>query len=381
MPATVTYETLRNFNLVGDLKTKYLDVKATKVSVVIEIDKALDDLIKAGKESLKISHLGDVAKAEVEKSAKLFVDTINDIEAKIERDPLDADKTAKKIKEANDVLKHYAKIVEANANAAVQKEWQGFLARRKHLKDFRIKCVLKIFLGAIGVGVAVSSAVLTFGALWLNIVAAVKGITDLVQTAKTWAKDIDGVYDDLVKNIGKVDDLNREREIAFKKNNGQKLSKTKEGMKELANALLPITKQMTKGTSEIENISKQFLGLVSKLENQADDIIGELNKVMKLMSKLPEKEMTAELKKVAKEMDDNFQKLFDEISNLHKRSQNAAKFGERCLKTAQKLRKEDSWGPIDPEKSLDMGKYGVVAYAVANFLFQCCMHGKSLIPM
>src|SRR5687767_3708118 len=136
MAATVSYEPLRNFNLVGDLKTKYLDVKATKVSVVIEVDKALDDLIKEGKESLKIAHLGDVAKAEVEKSAKLFVDTIMDIEAKIERDPLDADKTAKKIKEANEVLKHYAKIVEANANAAVQKEWQGYLARRKHLKDF-----------------------------------------------------------------------------------------------------------------------------------------------------------------------------------------------------------------------------------------------------
>src|SRR5690349_10537968 len=199
MPATVSYETLRNFNLVGDLKTKYLDVKATKISIVIEIDQALDELIKAGKESLKISHLGDVAKAEVEKSAKLFVDTISDIEAKIEREPLDADKTAKKVKEANEVLKHYAKIVEANANAAVQKEWQAYLARRKHLSNFRLKCVFKVVLGAIGVGVAVGSAVLTFGALWLNILAAVKGVTDLVQTAKTWAKDIDGVYDDLVK--------------------------------------------------------------------------------------------------------------------------------------------------------------------------------------
>jgi hypothetical protein len=381
MPATVSYETLRNFNLVGDLKTKYLDVKATKITVVIEIDQALDELIKAGKESLKISHLGDVAKAEVERSAKLFVDTINDIEAKIEREPLAADKTDKKVKEANEVLKHYAKIVEANANAAVQKEWQGYIARRKHLSNFRLKCALKVVLGAIGVGVAVGSAVLTFGALWMNILAAAKGITDLVQTAKTWAKDIDGVYDDLVKNIGKVDDLNHEREVAFKKNNGQKLSKTKEGLKELANALLPITKSMLKGTSEIENISKQFLGLVSKLENQADDITGEMNKAIKLMGKLPDKDMTPELRKIAKEMDDGFSKLFGEIENLHKRSQNAAKFGERCLKSAQKLRKEDSWGPIDPEKSLDMGKYGVAAYSVANFIYQCCMHGKSLIPL
>ena len=171
------------------------------------------------------------------------------------------------------------------------------------------------------------------------------------------------------------------RRFAFKKNNGQKLSKTKEGLKELANALLPITKSMLKGTSEIENISKQFLGLVSKLENQADDITGEMNKAIKLMAKLPEKDMTPELKKIAKEMDDGFSKLFGEIETLHKRSQNAAKFGERCLKSAQKLRKEDSWDPIDPEKSLDMGKYGVAAYSVANFIYQCCMHGKSLISL
>ena len=36
--ATVTYTTLRNFNLSGGIKTKYLDVGATKVDVSIEID-------------------------------------------------------------------------------------------------------------------------------------------------------------------------------------------------------------------------------------------------------------------------------------------------------------------------------------------------------
>jgi hypothetical protein len=117
------------------------------------------------------------------------------------------------------------------------------------------------------------------------------------------------------------------------------------------------------------------------LENKADDITGEMNKAMKLMTKVPDKELSDELKKVVKQMDENFQKLFNEITQLHKRSQNAAKFGERALKAAQKLRKEDSWGPIDAERSLDAGKYGVTAYAVANFIFQCAMHGKSLIPM
>lgn len=381
MAKTVVYQTLKNYKIAGDLKLKYLDVEATRVEVAIEVDSALDDLIKAGKESLKIQHLGDVAKAEIDKVAGLFTDTIEDIERKIERDALDGDATKKKVAEANAVLKHYAKIVEGNAAAAVEKEWQAYLSRRSHLKAFRVKCAIKLFLGSIGVGIAVSSAVLTFGALWMNIAVAVKGITDLVQTAKTWAKDIDGVYADLRKDILKVDELNKEREVAFKKNNGQKLSKTKEGLKELANALLPITKSMLKGTSEVENTCKQFLGLVSKLESQADDIVGDLNKATKLMSKLPDKEMTAELKKIAKEMEKNFEKLFDEIVELHRKSQNAAKFGDRCYAAAKKLRNEDSWGSLDPENSLDAGKHAVVAYAVANFIYQCCMEGKALIPM
>ena len=121
-------------------------------------------MIKQGKESLKINHLGDVAKAEVEKSSGAFTATIEDIEKKIAKEVLDGKETDKKIKEANEVLKHYAKIVEANVNAAVQKEWMGYLSRRKHLKDFRIKCGLKMVLGTIGAGIAISSAVLTFGA-------------------------------------------------------------------------------------------------------------------------------------------------------------------------------------------------------------------------
>ena len=91
--------------------------------------------------------------------------------------------------------------------------------------------------------------------------------------------------------------------------------------------------------------------------------------------------MPAELKKIAKEMEKNFEKLYDEIVDLHRKSQNAAKFGDRCYAAAKKLRKEDSWGPLDPENSLDMGKHAVVAYAVANFIVQCCTEGKALIPL
>ncbi len=379
--ATVKYTTLRKFNLNGGVKSKYLDVGATTVDVIIEIDKTLDDLIKSGKESLKISHLGDVAKKEVSKASKAFADTIKDLDKKIAQNILDKEATDAKIKEANQVLRHYAKIVEANANAAVQKEWQGYMSRRKHLKSFRIKCVAKITMSTIGIGIAVTSAVMSFGTLWMNIGTAAKGLTDLVQTAKTWSQSLDTVYRDLLVQMTKVDALNAKREKAKSTKEAQKLSKTKEGLKELTNSLLPISKSMVKATSEIENTCKQFLGLVAKLENKADDIAGQINKLMKLMTKIPDKQLSSDLKAIVTQMDRKIQELFGEITKLHKRSQNAAKFGNRALKATQKLRKQDQWGPVDAEKSLDTGKHAISAYAVTNFIYQLAKNGKSLIPI
>lgn len=377
----VTHTTLREFNLNGGVKSKYLDVEATKVEIAIEVDDALNDLIKAGKESLKIAHLGDVAKKEVEKSAKAFADTIKDIDAKIAKKKTDGEEIQKLITEANEVLKHYAGIVKANAEAAVEKEWQAYLSRRKHLKDFRVKCVIKIVLGSIGAGVAIGSAVLSFGALWWNVCVSVKIMTDLLQTCKTWAKDIDDVYEELLKDIAKVDKLNQERDEALNSKEGQKLSKTKEGMKELLNGVLPITKSMLKCTSEVENSCKQLLGLVAKLENKADDLSGELNKAIKGMSKLPDKDMSADLKKIAKQVEQQFDKLFEEITDLHRKTQNAGKFGDKALKAAKKLRQHDQWGALDPEDSLDLCKHGISAYAVANFTYQLLMNGKDLLSL
>src|SRR5262249_9130433 len=132
---TVPYEVLRNFNLASGFKPKYLDLQATKVDVVIEIDKVLDELIKNGQESLKINHLGDIAKAEIETVGDAFSKTMRELDVKM--DGLDGKGRAEKVKEGNEVLKHYSKIVQDRVNTAVQKEWHAYLSRRKHLKDFR----------------------------------------------------------------------------------------------------------------------------------------------------------------------------------------------------------------------------------------------------
>jgi hypothetical protein len=375
----VPYEVLRGYNLAGSYKPKYLDLQATKVDVVIEVDKTLDEMIKKGEESLRINYLGDLAKAEVVKVGNAFSKTMESLDATIQ--DLDGPKREAKIKEANEVLKHYAAIVQDRANAAVEKEWAEYLGRKKYLTNFRVKCVVKIVLGSIGVGVAIASAVVSFGTLWMNVVAAVKGISDIAQTCKTWAQDLDSVYASLLKDVGGLSELNRQREAAKKSGEGQKGSKAKEMAKEVLTGILPITKNMVSSASVIEDKAKQMLGLVSKLEAKADTLSGQLNKAIALMSKLPESQMTPAIKADVAKMQKGFEDMFAAITDIHGKSQNAARFGQRVLLAAQKLRKEDSWTATAAADVTGLGTKGVALYALANFLTECAKHGTTLLAL
>ncbi len=187
----VSYEVLRNFNLASELKLEYLDVKTTHVTVIVEIDSVLDKLIKAGKESLKISHLGDVAKATLEKIQPQFTATLRDIEKNIKSGK---DTVAKKVPEANEVLRYYARIVEDTVNRAVAAEWAKYLARAQHLSDFKVKSGVKIALGVVGAGVAVASLALSFGTAWMSIIAIAKGVAELVQNVSSLCQGIEKTH-------------------------------------------------------------------------------------------------------------------------------------------------------------------------------------------
>ena len=375
---TVPYEVLRSFNLGNGFKPKYLSLEATKVDVTIAIDKTLDALIKSGEESLKINYLGDVAKEEVTKLGDAFSATMKEIDGKLEG--LDAKGRETKIKEANEVLKHYAKIVQTNVNTAVMKEWKAYLDRRKYLSDFRLECIAKVALGAVGAGVAAASMVLSFGALWQSIFGLAKAILSIADTLKTWSQNIDQVYELLVKDIDAISDLNVQREQAKAKGESQKGSKAKEAGKEVLVALLPITKNMVRSATTVENRAKQLLGLVSKLEVGADKLTGTLNQAVAAMSKLPEKQMNAAMKADAEKMQQTFEKLFGEITDLHARSQKLATFGNTALVQAQKLLKEDSWTAPAADKT-NLGSRAFTLYSLANFGYEIGKHGASLISL
>jgi hypothetical protein len=215
----------------------------------------------------------------------------------------------------------------------------------------------------------------------MNVVAAVKGVADICQTIKTWSEELDPLYAKLVKDIEAIHALNQQREAAKKKGEGQKASKGASVAKEVATAILPITKNMIRSASSVEDRARQMLGLVSKLETKADELVGQLNnKYTPAISALPH-DLPPAMKPDAAKLMETFKKLYTDIGDLHRRSQACAKFGERALMETKKLRVEDLWSGTAASEFTGAGTKGVAVYALANFALEAAKHGTTLLSL
>lgn len=204
---------------------------------------------------------------------------------------------------------------------------------------------------------------------------------DIAQTIKTWAQDLDTVYARLVKDVDQIHTLNQQREQAKKQEKSQAASKLKQAGKERVTGVLPITKNMISSASSVEDRARQLLGLVSKLENRADLLTGQLHATIKLMSKLPEKQMSEALKKDADKLQATSEKMFADITDLHQKSQRCAKSGERALAAVQKLRVEDLWTGAAAAEGTGAGAKGVAVCALVNFAVEVAKHGTTLLSL
>jgi hypothetical protein len=369
---------LRSFNLAAGLKPEFLKVDPIPIEVEVEVDKVFKQLIDSGQAGLRAEHLGNIAKAELDRVRDAFRDTIAKVDATIRKDPTPATIAAKS-KEANEVLKYYGKLVEDRVNLAVQQEWKRYLQSKQDLKDFQVKTATKVVLGTIGVAVAIASVALSFGAAWMNIIAAVKGLTDIGKTLKTYSDDIDKTYGKLLDDIAHVDKLNQQREAAKKKGEGQKASKAAQVGKEVLAGILPITKDMLKATSAIEARCQQFSGQVSKLESQADALSGRIEIITRNLSGLPDRLLSTEQINLGRRMGKTVATLMEELNELFRRAKNAAAFSEKAKKAAAKLKREDSWTGGLAETLTGLGAKGVAIYGAVNFIYACANAGKTLI--
>ena len=375
---------LRSFNLAAGIKTEKLKVDPITIDVEVEVDKVFKFLIDNGQAGFRAEVLGNVAQEELDKVRGLFKETIEKVDKAIIANP---SIMAAKSKEANEVLQYYGRLIQDRVTLAVQAEWKRYLGHKKDLKDFQVKTVTKVVLGSIGVAVAIASAALSFGTAWMNILAAVKGISDIAKTLKTASEGIDTTYAKLQTGLAGVDKLNVKREEARKREEkkkgtgGQKGSKALEMGKEIVAALLPITKDMLKATSAVEATCQQFSGHVAKLETQADVISGRLELITKNLTTLPTRMLETSQINLARRMQKAIEGLFAELAALNKQVKEYSAFVTKAKEAIQKLKREDSWSAGLTESLMGMGTKGVAIYGACNFIYACAEAGKQLIPV
>ena len=374
----VSAYSLRQYDLAAGVKPKFLKLEPITIDVDVEVDKEFKKLLDSGEAGYRVQLLGDAAHAELEKVGSAFKDTILKVDASIQKDP---SILAAKTKEANEVLQYYRRLIEDRMNAAVAAEWQKYLQNKKYLSSFRVKTGLKIVLGTIGVGVAVASAILSFGTLWMNVVAAAKGVLDVAKTVKTAMEGIDTTFQKLLEDMGFLTKLNQQREAAKKKGEGQKASKAGQAAKEVISGLLPITKDMMKTAGNIDTRCGQFSGQISKLESSADQLSGKLDAIVKGLSGLPDKELSTEQRNVCKEMQKFVEDIFAELHTLTVRVRNANAFVTRVRKAVAELKRNDSWTGGLGEEIGTWGPRGAALLALGNFVMECANHGKGLITL
>lgn len=369
----VTGYVLRQFDLSAGVKPVYLKVDPIIVTAEIEVDSEFKKLMDAGEAGFRIDDLGEAALKELGDLRSAFKDTIMAVDATIAKDVTQLEA---KTREANEVLKHYGKIVNDNLVRAVQAEWDKYLARKKELSDFRIKSATKIVLGTVGVAVAVASVVLSFGTAWMNIVAACKGLADVGKSIKTWAEDIDDVYAKLLSDADDIVKLNTKRAAG----GGQKASKAKQMGKEVAAAALPFAKDMIKATSGMEARCKQFSGLISKMEGAENTLSGKIEVISKNLTGLPDRLLDTVQINLNRRAGKAVQDLFKELQELHQRVKRCIKFAENVMKAIKKLKDEDSWA-AKFEAAGGMTTKGVAVVALVNFIVACADHGKTLASL
>jgi methyl-accepting chemotaxis protein len=375
----VAYYQVSQFNLAAGVKTEFLKLDPVLVNVNVEIDKTFKKLMDEGQFGNQVLHLGDAAAKRLNDLKDAFEKTILAVDATIRKDQ--AILQAKK-KEAQEVLQYYARFVEEDLKKTVAEAWQQYLANKKYLSDFQVKTVVKTVAGVVGVGVAAASIALSFGAAWPNVVAIIRGVQSIAMTVKTGLETIDETFKQLVKDIEEVSELNTEREAAAKKGGAAKSSKGKQVAKELASALMPITKNMMKAASTVGQRCDQFSGQISKLEKEADKLSGQLEAALKKvesMARLRKADSRAE--KVCASAEKGIHEMIEQMVALNTKIKNANEFAKRARKAVNELKAKDTWTGTLTSKLVDSGSQGAALVGLGNFLLECADHGTSLMKL
>jgi hypothetical protein len=337
-------------NVASNSKPKWLEVNPINVSAYLVVDKTVMELEKSGELGYDWIHIQNKCNDIVEKSTAAFVSTIAGIDNKIMG--LSESKRKLKLKEANEVLLHYKKIVDVNINKEVDDYWAKLLARNKHLKAFKKECYRDIAVGTVSIASSATSIAFTFGIAAVNALAIVKSTADIAMGIYKLSRDADTLEKQLKPNMIKIVELLEDR-----KKKGQELNKVKEGGKELAAFVFGQASELViTTTSRTEKQCREYSGKLTVMEAEARKMYKRIQEFTSKFPSSPEGLDKRQNDDMLKAHNDFLQMIgkFEKFQHL---LNNKIQYAEWAQETCANARKKDNYVTTE-KKLLDSG--GVV---------------------
>lgn len=305
---------LIDIDLVEGVKVKHLDLPDMKLTVLVEVDSDLQELINKGKEGLRWGQLADAAEAYTKDAKKTIKEELEKFDGVVAT--LDENARAKKLAEVKSALKQVAAGQEAGVNAAVEKEWDAAVRRQGSLNKFKFKCVAKAAMGALAIASSLASVIASGGSALVAGVVIFKSAAELALLAGDIAQTVDEA----------AGELNIDLEAVRKQIEKETPSRGDQVLSDLS----PI---MGKIMSTVKTADQNQLKLEAKIasfEKGTDDAVGKLNQGLDKVSKVktqekPKQEFIAKLEEQART-------LIEQITAAHKELQPLVKFNEEALK-------------------------------------------------
>jgi hypothetical protein len=327
-------------NAAGGIRPKWLEVGAIDVKAYLVVDAEVTALEKSGEIGYHWIELQKACADEVKKSTDAFAKTIMDLDAKLQM-LSDKDRAAK-VKEANEVLKHYRGIVEANVNRIVDQYWARALQRKAYLKTFKKECKIDIASSTVAIAASSVSIAMSFGAAALSAVVIAKAVLDIALTLEKLNRDADTVKAGLETNMATLEQLYKQRLAAKGPGGaGQKGSKAVQvGKAAVASAMGPISEKLLTTTSRTLKQAMEFTAKLTGAEEEAGKLYKKLNEFTKdfpSAPKGPDASKDAQMQKAHAHFMTMNQQYQDYAANLR----DEIAWGEACVTLCQNLAKED----------------------------------------
>ncbi|MDA7903182.1 hypothetical protein N9B31_05915 [Mariniblastus sp.] len=274
-------------NAAGGLRPQWLDVGSIDINAYLVVDELVNQLEGQGELGYSWINLQSECNALVEKSTKAFAETIQKIDASLAS--LTAGQRAKKIKQANEVLNYYAKLVEKNVNKIVDKYWAGIISRQKYLKAFKKECKVDIACSTITIATSVTAIATSFGTAAVSGLAIAKAVADIAVVAQKLTRTAEGMESRLYSNMDKIVDLCVQRKQAKADGRGQKMSKAGQAAKEASTTLFgQVTSLLMTTVSRTNKEAKEYYGKLSELEKQAGKMYKKIDEAASKFSSTPQ---------------------------------------------------------------------------------------------